>query len=339
MAGLARRSTVILLIAAVFAMMAVASPASAQSWADKMFEVKKHDFRTVGRGTKAEFHFDFTNLYEEDIHVSAVRTSCGCTTPSLTQDTLTTHETASVVATFNTNTFIGQKSAIITVVFDKPKYSEVQLKVSGFIRTDITFDPPEINYGELASGQTTEQEVLITHSGNSKWEITDVRSHCKNLLVRLNPAERTAGMVRYRMLVKMDDKMAEGDIRERLTLISNDRSFPTTEMAITGRVRPTVSVSPASVSLGTTTTDGKAEKRLVVRADEPFEIKDVECGDERFAFEVPTGTKKVHFVKLHFQGDGQADPISQEVRIITSLPGDKAASCVVTGRVEEPANL
>ena len=141
------------------------------------------------------------------------------------------------------------------------------------------------------------------------------------------------------MLVKMDDKMAEGDIRQRLTLISNDRSFPTTEMAITGRIRPTVSVSPASVSLGTTSTDGIAQKRLVVRADDPFEIKDVHCGDERFTFEVPTGSKKVHFVKLQFQGDGRDEPISQEIRIITDLPGDKAASCIVTGRVEEPANL
>lgn len=313
---------------------ALASTASAQSWADKMFEGKSHDFRIVGRGTKTEHHFDFTNLYEEDVHVKAVRTSCGCTTPSLTQNTLKTHETASVIATFNTNTFIGQKSATITVVFDQPSYAEVQLKVSGFIRTDITFDPPEVNYGELAAGQSSEREVVITHSGNSSWEITDVRSHCSNLQVRLNPAERSQGMVRYRMLVRMDGEMPEGEIRERLTLISNDRSFPTTEMAISGRIRPTVSVSPASVSLGTTSTEGFAEKRLVVRGEEPFEIKDVQCADQRFEFEVPIGMKKVHFVKLRFRGDGTTTPVSQEIRIVTNLAGDKSASCVVTGTVE-----
>ncbi len=339
MVGLDRRFPRRLVLAALVALVGLASPTSAQNWADKMFEVKKHDFRTVGRGTKAEFHFDFTNLYEEDVHVSAIRTSCGCTTPSLTQETLTTHETASVIATFNTNTFIGQKAATITVVFDQPTYAEVQLNVSGFIRTDITFDPPEINYGELASGKPAEQEVVITHSGDSQWEITDVRSHCGNLQVRLNPAERTAGMVRYRMLVKIDGDLPEGDIRERLTLISNDRSFPTTEMAVTGRVRPTVSVSPALVSLGTTATNGAADKRLVVRADHPFEIKDVLCGDKRFEFEVPNGTKKVHFVQLHFYGDGSDQPIAQEIRIITDLPGNKSASCTVTGRVEPPTNL
>jgi hypothetical protein len=196
-----------------------------------MFPVTSHDFRTVGRGTKSEYHFEFTNPYQEDVHIAKVRTSCGCTTPSVTQDTVKTHETAAVVATFNTRTHIGQKAATVTVVFDKPYYAEVQLKVSGFIRTDITFDPPEVAFGEIPEGQPREREVVITHSGNRDWKITDVRSHCTNLQVRLDPPERTTSTVRYRMLVRLDDSMDDGDFRERLTLISNDRDFPTTEMA------------------------------------------------------------------------------------------------------------
>ncbi len=113
--------------------------------------------------------------------------------------------------------------------------------------------------------------------------------------------------------------MPEGDIRERLTLISNDREFPTTEMLISGRVRPSVSVSPASVSLGDTRTTDTKEQRLVVRGEEPFEILDVQCGDRRFEFEVPPGEKKLHFVKLRFRGDGSEDSISQEIRIVTDL--------------------
>ncbi|QDT06003.1 hypothetical protein K227x_44100 [Rubripirellula lacrimiformis] len=310
-----------------------ASVASADNYADKMFKVKSHDFRTVGRGTKSEYHFEFTNPYNEDVHVSGVRTSCGCTTPTLTKDTLKTHETAAVVAKFNTSTFIGQKAATVTVVFDRPKYAEVQLKVSGFIRTDITFDPPEVAFGEVPAGAERERDILITHNGNTNWEIIDVRSHCSNLRVRLEPAQRTPGKVQYRMQVRMDSEMSEGEIRERLTLISNDRSFPTTEMSISGRVRPAVSVSPAAVSLGTTQLDSKVEKKLIVRGEEPFEIKDVQCADERFKFEVPIGSKKLHLVKLVYSGDGTAEPISQEIRIVTDLPGDRAASCIVTGTI------
>jgi hypothetical protein len=328
-----RRDWLLMLLALGLLVPGLAGNASAQDWAEKMFSQTSHDFRTVGRGTKCEFHFEFKNPYQEEVHVSTVRTSCGCTTPTLTKKTLKTHETAAVVATFNTRTHIGQKGATLTVIFDKPYYAEVQLQVKGFIRTDITFDPPEVGFGEIASGQSREREVVITHSGNRNWTITDVRSHCTNLQVRLNPAERSPGMVRYRMLVRMDDKMDEGEIRERLTLISNDRDFPTTEMAISGRVRSALTVSPAAVALGTTRPEGVVEKSLVVRADEPFEISDVVCADDRFEFEVPVGKKKVHFVKLRFVANDVAEQVAQEIRIVTDLPGKKSASCVATGTI------
>ncbi|KAA5545570.1 DUF1573 domain-containing protein [Roseiconus nitratireducens] len=299
-----------------------------------MFSVQEHDFRTVGRGTKCEYHFEFQNRYQETVHVAAVRSSCGCTTPSVTQDTLQTHESASVVAHFNTDTFIGQKSALITVVFDKPYYAEVQLKVSGFIRTDVTFDPPEVAFGEIAPGQGTQQDVMITHTGNSNWKITDVRSHCDNLQVQLSPPTTSAGMVRYRMRVNILDTMPEGDVRERLTLVSNDRDFPTTEMSINGRIRPALSVSPAAVSLGTAKPGTTVEKRLLVRGDEAFSITDVRCSDARFEFDLPNGNKKLHFVKMRFNAESGMDRIAQEIRIETTLGGGKSVTAVVTGSVE-----
>ena len=324
-------------VSSLFALLLVGGIANqgyGQEWADKLFEKKDHDFRIVGRGTKCEYHFEFSNPYEEDIHIAAVRTSCGCTTPSITKSTIHTHEKGAVVATFNTKSHIGQKAATITVVFDKPYYAEVQLKVKGFIRTDITFDPPEIAFGEFPAAEEREQEVTITHSGNSSWTINDVRSHCTNLEVRLDPPERRAGMVKYRMRVKMKAGMPEGDLRERLTLISNDREFPTTEMAISGRIRPVVGVSPSALSLGTMRSGEVVEKRLVVRADQPFEISDVVCGDERFEFEVPLGGKKVQFVKLRFHPGESDGSVAQEVKIVTDLPGNKSARCVVTGTVD-----
>ncbi|WP_390895592.1 DUF1573 domain-containing protein [Stieleria tagensis] len=298
-----------------------------------MFATTEHDFRAVGRGAKCEYHFEFTNLYEEQVHVAAVRSSCGCTTPTVSKDTLKTHEKSSIVATFNTSTFIGQKSATITVVIDQPYYAEVQLKVSGFIRTDITFDPPEVAFGEIAPGTGTEQDIVITHTGNSQWQITDVRSHCDDLQVQLSPPKQTPGMVRYRMRVKVLGSMPEGDIRERLTLISNDRNFPTTEMSINGRVRPSLTVAPAAVSFGTAKPGATIEKRLVVRGDEPFTISDVVCADNRFEFDTPSGSKKLHFVKLKFNAGDTPGRIGQEIRIDTDLKGGKSVTCVVTGSV------
>lgn len=304
-----------------------------ENWAKKMFSETEHDFRTVGRGTTAEHYFKFQNLYEESVHVSAVRSSCGCTTPTVSKDTLATHETGAIVAKFNTSTFIGSKAATITIVFDQPFYAEVQLQVRGNIRTDITFDPPEMDFGETKVGETKTRSIKITHRGNSQWRIQDVRSHCSDLAVKLSAPQTKPGIVEYEMQVRMKESMSEGDIHEQLTLVTNDSQFPTIEMSVAGRVRSTVSVSPAAVSLGISTPGQTTSKRLLVRADEPFEIREVRCADKRFTFEIPEGKKKIHFVQMTFTAGDSADSITQKIEIVTDLPGDKAAECVATGTV------
>lgn len=319
---------------ALLSLMSLASSANAQNWAEKMFTETNHDFRVVGRGTKAEYKFEFRNLYEETVHVQGVRSSCGCTTPTVSDDTLETHETSSIVATLNTSTFIGQKAATVTVVFDQPYYAEVQLKVSGFIRTDVTFDPPEVDFGQCKNGEVKEKDITITHRGNSSWRLTDVRSHCDDFAVKLEQPIIQPNMVQYKMRVRMKDTMEEGEIRERLTLVSNDAKFPTIEMSIAGMIRPTISVSPAAVSLGTTESGKTVSKRLLVRGEEAFEIKEVRCPDDRFQFEIPEGKKKLHFVEMKFTGGDEPARVAQRIEIVTDLPGNKTAECVATGTVK-----
>ena len=310
-----------------------------QSWAEKMFSTMSHDFRSVGRGTKAEFRFEFKNLYEEDVHVAAVRTSCGCTTASVTADVLQTYETGAVVAKLNTASFIGHKSAVITVVFDRPFYAEVRLQVSGHIRTDITFDPPEVAFGEHLPGSEAEREITITRRGNPDWRITDVRSHCPHLRVQLGSAEQVSAvgggtpLVRYRMVVRLRDSMPEGDITEQLTLVSNDKSFPMTEMSVSGKIRPTLTIAPAALSLGRVRPDSVTEQRLVIRGETPFRIVDVVCDDDRIELDIPEESKRLHFLQLRFRADDPS-PVAARVKVQTDLADRRSVSLVVTGAVE-----
>src|SRR5262245_10828194 len=69
-------------------LLAFATLAGAKEWAQKMFPTTSHDFGHVARGSKAEFAFEIQNLYEEDVHIADVKTSCGCTTPTVTKATL-----------------------------------------------------------------------------------------------------------------------------------------------------------------------------------------------------------------------------------------------------------
>ena len=101
------RKTGLLLTLALFA----ASPLFAQEWAKKMFKDSDHDFGTCARNARAEHQFVFENLYMEDVHIAGVRTSCGCTTPSVINPTLKTYEKGAILAHFNTDKFLGQRGA------------------------------------------------------------------------------------------------------------------------------------------------------------------------------------------------------------------------------------
>ena len=116
MCHLARRNWLTLGLTFGLIVPGLAISAAAENWADKMFTDREHDFRTVGRGTKCVYHFELSNPYKENVHIAGVRTSCGCTTPTLTKDTLKSHEKGAVVATFNTTTHVGRKAATLTVV-------------------------------------------------------------------------------------------------------------------------------------------------------------------------------------------------------------------------------
>src|SRR5262245_27500465 len=89
----------------------VPAAAPAREWAQKMFAQTTHDFGHVARGAKAEFAFELQNLYEEDVHIADVRTSCGCTSPTITKPTLKTWEKGAIVATLNTRSFVGQRNS------------------------------------------------------------------------------------------------------------------------------------------------------------------------------------------------------------------------------------
>src|SRR4029079_10108779 len=84
---------------------------SAKEWAQKMFKVTKHDFGHVAHGSKTDFAFEITNSYQEDVHIADVTTSCGCTTPTISKNTLKTWEKGAIIATFNTRSYSGQRNA------------------------------------------------------------------------------------------------------------------------------------------------------------------------------------------------------------------------------------
>src|SRR3954464_2192913 len=96
-----------LTIASAAVVTLIANSCFAEAWVTKMFSETKHDFGAVARGSDTTFKFPLKNIYKQDIELLSVRSSCGCTTPTLDKKVLKTGDTSFVLATFNTRTFTG----------------------------------------------------------------------------------------------------------------------------------------------------------------------------------------------------------------------------------------
>jgi hypothetical protein len=325
------------LILAALALLAClpAPSARAQEWARKMFKVTEHNFGTVARGAKTEFRFEMTNIYKEDVHVASVRSSCGCTTPQVTKQTLKTWEKSEVVAVYNTTSFLGSRNAVITVVIDQPFPAEVQLKVAGYIRSDIVLTPGFAELGTVGHGESAEKRIAIEYAGRNDWKIVDVRTTHDYLEVELLEKGRGGGRVSYEMLVRLRAGAPPGYIDEPLTLVTNDTRMTRFPVDVRGKIEAAVNVSPSPLFLGVVQPGEPATKQLVVRGKKPFKIIDAKCDDPRFTCEVGDETKTLHFVPVTFTSD---EPCKAATKIVieTDLGAGAVPPVSVSAHVAGP---
>jgi hypothetical protein len=310
----------------------------ANKWAHKMFASTHHDFGTVSRNAKTEYAFVLENCYEEDVHIAGVRSSCGCTTPVVTKSTLKSWEKGEILAKFNTRTFLGTKSAMITVIIDRPYYAEVQLTVGGTIRSDISVEPGEIQFGEMELGTSKLFDLRISYNGKKDWKIVDVRGNSDALEVRLDTATRQSNYVAYDMHVKLKSSAPAGEFQEELVIVTNDENENERQftLPISARILPPVTVMPDKILLGDLKKGDSKQQRLVVKSKKPFLISKIDCEDKRFEFSIPEGEKPVHVLQFTFRGDYETpdgQSVQQKVLIETST-GERVET-FVTGRILE----
>ncbi len=322
---------------AVVASLWACNLAHAEDWARKMFTTTQHDFGVVPRGSKTQFEFKLKNTFKETIHIASARSSCACTAPKILKSDLKTYEEGAIIAELNTSSFVGQRSAVVTVVFDRPYYAEVQLLVKGNIRSDIVMEPGEVQFGDVDVGTSKSSDVKVSYQGstNRDWQITDVRSTNQHLSVRLNPAKDKAGRTVYTMTVTLKDSAPFGELHDEIQVVTNENQYNTVTLPIRASVIPPLSVAPSSIELGTMKVGESATGRMVLKAKTPFGIKKIDCEDDRFSFKIPEGEKTVLLVPIEFKAGNTAGAFKRTVNVISTLPEDMKVEVTITGNVTE----
>ena len=314
--------------AVALVLVTAASSCFAEAWATKMFGETKHDFGTVARGSDTSYKFAAKNIYKQDIELLSVRSSCGCTSPTIDKKLLKTGEIGYVTATFNTRTFTGIHGATLTVEIrwnDNGNWlhGEAQLRVDGNIRGDIVFTPGAVKFDSIDQGTKAEQKVEVTYAGRSNWKIVDVRGASEGIEVELTQTQRYSGRVAYDVLVRLKDNAAAGYFNDQLVLVTNDEENPRIPIYVGGRIVPQISVSPESLLLGDVAQGQQTSKKIIVTGKKPFKIVSFQCNDEEcFKFKTDDQSKERHIVEITFDAKKSPGNVKESIHIATDL-GDK----------------
>lgn len=330
-----RKGIVVLRIATSFVLiLTLSTSALGTEWARKLFSEFNHEFGTVARAAKAEHTFEMVNPFKETVHIASVRASCGCSTPTIVKDTLQSWEKGGIHVRYNTRTFTGKKGATITVVIDKPFYAEVQLKVKGYIRSDVVFHPGVVSFDSIEVGTPATRKVSVNYAGRPDWQIMDVQSANTYFEVELDETRRGSGRVDYELLVRTKDSMPAGFFNDQLIIVTNDVRATRVPLRVEGNVVPGLTVSPASLFLGIVKPGDTVTKTLVVRGRKPFKVTKIDCEDGCFEFKPSEESKQMHLIPIVFTAP---DPgkVTQDIRIETNLGGGAAASCLATATVQD----
>jgi hypothetical protein len=289
--------------------------ASGQDWAKKMFRETGHDFGNVAKGELPEFRFEFQNLYQEDVIIERVATSCPCIIATLAdnKNVLKTYEKGAVICKFNSPAFDGQRKATITVRFARPFVAEVQLNLSGNIIKGVSFTPDTIDFGQVIESNLPTKQIRLTSSGDPSFRVVDVKSTFPHIGVQMRETSRNSTLVTYDLSIRLKSTVPAGFTQGELYVIAQEGNV-TRQIPIKFNVKLVGSLQlPESISLGPVPIGEVATRKVILKSDQEFRVTDVTCSNSAFRVKANNQVKKVQFVEVMYRAPDQPGQYEEEL--------------------------
>jgi hypothetical protein len=97
------------------------------------FENTEHDFGDIMEGEKVSYSFKFTNVGKNDLVITSVSSTCGCTVTDFPKDPIKPGENGTIEVNFNSSGRSGKQVKVITVATNANP-SEVQLTIKANVK-------------------------------------------------------------------------------------------------------------------------------------------------------------------------------------------------------------
>lgn len=293
----------------------------AQGWAEKMFQQgTAHDFGVVPKGSQLLHRFPITNIYAVRMEITQVQSGCGCVSAVASKRFLEPRETGTIDVSMDGKRFDGPKSVGVRVSVGPEFVSSAEIRVTANSRGDLVFNPGRIVFGPQATGAEANQTVLMEYAGNFPLEVREVVTNQVPVNATIRQLYREPGRVGYEISATLKPDGPAGAFKDSIFLKTNDPNNPMVSLLVEGAVESTISLTPQKLALGPVAPGDSLTRRVVVRAQKPFQILSVDGTGQgvELAGELPPAQAATQTITLKIKIPAPGD-FKRELKIRTSL--------------------
>ncbi len=262
--------------AALAAALLVIAPATALAQAPKtassaaapklVLVADKKDAGIVPKGEVVRATFILKNEGKADLHVTDVKPSCGCTAPEYDK-TIKPGAEGKIVLNVDTKTFQGPISKSALILTDDPEKPQVTVFVLANVKPYVETHPTGFFRLQALSGEIASSElILLSDEADFKPVKAEApNSYLKATLAPVPDGEKIAGKGpnQWKVTVTTTPDAPEGLLGGYVKVATGAAKQPELSLAVSGYIKPTLSITPLSVNFGNFEPKADPVKRTV----------------------------------------------------------------------------
>ena len=310
--------------------------AAPADWTAAVFPERSHDFGTVARGSKVRHSFPIVNSTNEILHIKSWRTKCGCTDVKVGAREIPPGTQTTIEAVIDTTNYTGYKPSGLILSLDRPTPVDIDLNLTCFIRTDLTLNPGQVDFGIVNRSAAPEARLDLVYAGaQADWAISSALTISEHVTAKLQEQGRSAGgSVTYHLAVKLNPSVPVGFFKDEITLKTNDPTGPTIPISVAATVQSNVTVTPSVINVGAIRPGETVQKTFVVRSAQPFKVIAMESSQpDLVVAAAPADAKPLHALQFNFKAPSAPGAFNATVEIQTDLKDEPPTKLMVFATV------
>jgi len=311
-------------------------PVSAEKNApDILFDKKTYDFGVAGQHESIIHEFGFTNVGEEVLVIEAVKTTCGCIATVASAKEILPGERGVIKADFRTSKRKGKQRKTIHVHSNDPDEPQIELEITGVIKTEVALEPEFLYFGKVDKGETVTKTLKVIQVGDRELSLNRVETAEEYFTTRISGLE-TGRNTGHQIDVILRADAPVGRFSDVITLHTNLRKRPRIDVPLYGAVLGRIRVKPQMLSFGTLRKGGIVANRLeIVSADHNgFDVVRVVPSPPFISAEVTRADGgKLYEITLKVDENAPVGRVAGEIHIFTDDPDESLIKVPVYGRI------